>query len=300
VLIAYQDLNGNGTLDVIPDGGSAVDNIVGVSDSANPSGPPPPRSHFVIYLNGSIAPADYWDYEALDQGYNLIASHYGYGLEWIPWDAGIAVPITGAAALNIYACPAAFQTLGAFQRGCGINPYAGRYQALGALDNGQGQFFVNNDLGYVANATITVDGSPTTYDPTFQSYGTSGGFTAGSHVASVSVPGFSPEQITAVVPDVVQVTAPTANQTLHSGAAVQIAWTAVSGANEYDVSFRAESGKVLFHQLTTALSTTTPPITASGPAAVRVVALGAQASGTEGSFIEPVSYSTHTQVTFGP
>src|SRR5712692_1528289 len=132
VLIAFRDDNGNHAFDPISSDGKKIDDIVGIS-VPDPSLPPPMHSFFVVYLDGTLAANDYYSAFGLRQGYNLLEIHYDFGIEPIPLDTNISIPITNTAAVNLYACQAEFQTPGWFKSACGSDPYAGTWQAQGSV-----------------------------------------------------------------------------------------------------------------------------------------------------------------------
>lgn len=298
VLIAFRDLNGNKSLDSISASGAKVDDIAGIS-VPDPSLPPPEHSFFVLYLDGAVAPDDVYAAQPLQQGYNLMEIHYDFGVEPVPIDTSITIPIANDAAVNLYACPSAFQTPGFFQRACGIDPYAGKAILQGNVFSlpaaAQAQFFVNDADGPVTNATLTLDGAPVARDAAGQDYP----FTAhtpmtGSHTLSIAVPGFPVETLPFTLPDPVLLQAPANGQQFTSGAPVSISWAGVLGTAYYDIYFIDSNGNWLFHTITNLTAVTTLPIVFQGSARLTVKALGALAVGSLGSFVTPMSQTSVT------
>jgi len=303
VLIVFRDTDGNGKFDENSAGTAGADVIVGLS-VPDPSKPPPEHSYFVVYLDGKPAANDYYSAFPLQQGYNLMELHYDFGIDPVPLTTPITIPITNSPALDIYACQAAFQNAGFFKRACGIDPYGGTWQAQGSVfseaTGTQSQINVNDADGNVATASISLDGAPFTYDSTGQSYSWSNSAPlTGSHALSFTVPGGASETLSFALPAPVTVSSPTANQSFASGSAVPIAWSAAAGTAYYDVYFLADdaSGDWLFHTITNATSVTTPPITFAGSAHLTVKAIGALATGSQGSFVTPISQA-RVQVSF--
>ena len=66
------------------------------------------------------------------------------------------------------------------------------------------------------------------------------------------------------------------------------------GTAYYDIYFLADdgSGNWLFHAITNASSVTTPPISFVGPAHMTVKAIAPLATGSQGSFLTPISQTT--------
>jgi hypothetical protein len=297
VLIAFRDLNGNGKLDSFDANGTPVDQVVGVS-VPDPALPPPQHTFFVLYLDGSVAANDTWGAQPLQQGYNLMEIHYDFGIEPVPLDTPVTVPITNDAAVNLYACSSAFQDplLG---RTCGIDPYDGKAPLSANIfstpTGSEAQFLVFSAGGAVANATVSLDGAPVAYDPTSESFPfNSTSQLIGSHTISLQAPGFPAETISFNMPDPVTIHSPTQGQQFTSGSPVNIAWDSVAGAAYYDIYFldASGSGNWLYHTLSTSTSVTTPPINFTGPANLTVKALATMAVGSQGSYVEPVSQAT--------
>lgn len=308
VLVAYQDGNGNRTFDPIPPGGAPVDHIVGIS-VPDPSLPPPERSFFVVYLDGKPAPDDYWSAEPLSQGYNLYRGRYNFGLERIPLESEVSIPITGSAGLDVYACPDIFSQV-FLTTSCGVDPYGGTYRAAGEVfstpSGTSAQMYVVDGGGAVAGAAVAIDGAAMTEGP-----GSAfGNFTwlspdrlTGTHTLEISVPGHATETLSFTFPDPIEVLGPAEGQAFASGARIPISWTASAGTAYYDIYFLAtgDSQAWLFHDLPAATDTsvTTPPIAYTGPAHVTVKALAPLAVGSQGSFLTPIAQAG-VNVTFGP
>jgi hypothetical protein len=297
VLIAFRDVNKNGAFDENSAGGAEGDVIAGIS-VPDPSQPPPEHSYFVVYLDGKPAANDYYSAFPLQQGYNLMEIHYDFGIDPVPLTTSISIPITGSPALNLYACQAAFQEVGWFKRACGIDPYGGTWQAQGSVFSSptgtQAQLFVNDADGNVTSASISFDGALFRYDSAGQSYNFITSELQGTHSLSFAVPGRASEALPFTLPGAVTVSSPSPNQSFPSGSTVAISWSAAAGTAYYDVYFLADdgSGDWLFHTITGATSATTPPITYVGPAHLSVKAIGPLATGSQGSFVTPISQAS--------
>jgi len=303
VLIAFRDVNKNGAFDANSAGRANADVIAGLS-VPDPSRPPPEHSYFVVYLDGKPAANDYYSAEPLQQGYNLMQIRYNFGIERVPLATAITIPITNSPALNIYACQEAFQDINWFKRSCGIDPYGGTWQAQGALfsmpTGTTTQLFVNDADGNVANASITFDGAPFTYDGVGQLYYFRAAQLTGTHSLSFTVPGGASETMSVTVPEPVTVSSPAPSQSFRSGSTVPISWSAAAGTAYYDIYFLGDAnGEWLYHTITNQTSVTTPPISFVGPARVIVKAIAPLATGTQGSFLTPMT-QVIVSVTFTP
>ena len=302
VLIAFRDVNKNGVFDANSAGHADADDIVGIS-VPDPSRPPPEHSYFVVYLDGKPAANDYYSAFPLQQGYNLMEIHYDFGIDPVPLTTSVAIPITASPALNLYACQEAFQQVGWFKRACGIDPYGGTWQAQGSVfstpGGTQAALYVNDADGNVANASISLDGAPLTYDSTGEAYNIATAHLQRTHVLSFAVPGRASETLSFTVPAPVIVSSPLPDQSFVSGSTVPISWSPADGTAYYDVYFLADdgSGNWLYHTITNATSVTTPAISYTGSAHLSVKALAQLAVGSQGSFVTPIS-QTSVKVTF--
>jgi len=305
VLLAYLDGNGNKTFDPIPRGGAPIDTIVGIS-VPDPSLPPPPRSYFVVYLDGHPAPNDYWAAFSLQQGYNLLEIRSNFGVQRVPLETSLSIPITGSAALGLYGCPDTFLVPGYLQRACNIDPYGGGYQAQGAVFSSptgtQINMQVYDGAGNVADAALAIDGTALAYDAVGQTYAwTTAVRWSGPHTLTLAVPGHAVETLPFTLPDPVTVLAPAAGATLSRGAPVTLSWSAAPGTAFYDLYGLAAdaSGAWLYHALTSDLSVTTPAIAYAGAARFTVKAIGTMGVGSQGSFLTPVA-QVSVPLTFTP
>ena len=305
VLIAYQDGNGNKVYDPMPASGGPIDTIMGVSVQ-DPGRPPAARAWFVVYLDGQPAPNDYWAAFSLKQGYNLLETHSNFGVKRVPLETSVSIPITGSPSLNLYGCPDIFATPGYMVTACGIDPYAGGYQAQGAVfatPTGTSlNFAVYDGAGWIADAALQLDGADVAYQPLNQVYVWSSAATlSGPHTLVISVPGHPQETLPFTLPGPLTVLSPASGASLKRGSPVTISWTAAADNELYDLYFLADdgSGAWLFHALTTGTSITTPPIAYTGSARLSVKALGHMATGSQGSYMTPASQVT-VPVTFVP
>ena len=297
VLIAFRDVNKNGIFDANSAGKADGDVIAGIS-VPDPSRPPPEHSYFVLYLDGKLAANDPYAAHPLQQGYNLMEIHYNFGVEPVSLATSIDIPVTNSPALNLYACQEAFQGIDWFKRACGIDPYGGTWQSQGAVfstpTGTQASLYVYDADGNVANASITLDGAALTYDMLGEAYNFNTTQLRGTHSLAFSVPGRASETLSFTLPDAVTVSSPSPNQSFPSGSSVPISWLAAAGTAYYDIYFLADdgTGNWLFHTITNATSATTPPISFVGPAHMTVKAIAPLATGSQGSFLTPISQTT--------
>src|SRR5256885_53547 len=146
---------------------------------------------------------------------------------------------------------------------------------------------------------VYLDGAPFTYDAVGEAYTFNTTQLQGTHSLSFAVPGRASETLSLTVPEAVTVSSPSPDQSFASGSTVAISWSPAAGTAYYDVYFLAEdgSGNWLYHTITNATSVTTPPISFVGPAHLTVKALAPLATGSQGSFVTPIS-QTSVRVSF--
>jgi hypothetical protein len=300
VLIAFEDRNGNGQLDLIPPGGAPVDRIVGAS-SGDPSAVIPAVTYSIQYLDGTAGPGDQLDVLQGAQGYNLMRAHYWWGVERVPLETSMTIPLTGTAALDILACPV--DSAPSFITACGVDPYAGGYQLFGNIFTSSGSqpssIVVNLGVGSgpVANATVDFNGTPIPHvtSDDGQDVGYRLDAISGSGTLHVSVPGYATESIPiAVLPK----TALTMPATLKAGSDLSFSWSAVPGIEFYDIiagittSANPPETKTVLHELISATSATIPSVPA-GTVNLRVTAVGNPSMGSSpNSYMQSVSNAT--------
>ena len=292
VLIAFEDRNDNGALDEATAAAASPDRVAGVS-IADPSLPPPLHHYYVAYLDGTVPPDSYHAPFRLEQGYNLIEIHSSFGVQKVPLDRAISIPLTNTDAIWIFACEDVDFT-GGYRRACGIDPIGGKYRLTGNMFVIDGdfsrqfaQFFVDTADGNISNAVITLNGAPVPFEPEGQYY--YGAPKIGVNHLEVTVPGFPTEYLEATIPAPVTLAAPLPD-TLPSGSSLPIAWNASEGTELYDLYFIARPDvQWLHHELTTATSTSTRRINYVGEARLSIHALGPLGVGSEGhSWVTPV------------
>jgi len=171
VLIAYEDLNGNGQLDVIPDGGSPIDQILATSIGDLFNGDPAANPVRIAYIDGPPPAA----LEGFTAGYNFYQER-GAAL---PKSTTVELDLsaaTGPSELDLFVCPdfitgaylaspnsAAHSS---FDLPCNIPPTGGvRVSGSLLLANGVPTAWirVTDGVNPLPEATVTVNGTPLTY-----------------------------------------------------------------------------------------------------------------------------------------
>jgi hypothetical protein len=304
-LLAFEDRNGNGTLDLVPLSGGPIDKIVG-SSIGDPSLVQPAITYSIQYLDGTPGLGDELDVLGAAQGYNLMQAHYEYGVEPVPLDTSIAIPITGTPALDILACPADLAP--SFATACGIDPYDGGYSLFADVFTNDGQpssiaLSIFRGSGFADDAIVDFDGTPIPDTGTpDNSIGFNLSGVSGSGTLHVSVPGYPPESIPITVLPQLTVTMPAS---MKAGSDLALSWNPVDGIEFYDVivsdatSPTPPKGKTLLHQLVNATQTTIPAVPA-GTISVRIAAVGNPSIGpSPNSYVQSISLGGGT-VTVSP
>jgi hypothetical protein len=95
VLMAYEDVNGNGQLDSIPMGGSAVDRVLGTSVGDTYNGKPSAKPVYVAYVEGTPSPR----WVGFAPGYNLWRQD-----EVVPEATNVTIELVATNELNFFVC----------------------------------------------------------------------------------------------------------------------------------------------------------------------------------------------------
>jgi len=95
VLMAYEDVNGNGQLDSIAMGGSAVDRVLGTSVGDTYNGASPAHRVYVAYVEGAPGP----EWRGYSPGYNLWR-----GSEVVPEATPVPIALDATNELNFFVC----------------------------------------------------------------------------------------------------------------------------------------------------------------------------------------------------
>jgi hypothetical protein len=286
MLVAFEDGNGNGTLDLGTSAAPSPDRIIGVSDG-DPSLPPPLHHTYVAYLKGTQGDQDYlWSFQ-MEQGYTLFQAHSDYGVRIAPAGTTADIEVTDTDALQVYGCAEADFTQG-LRTACGFDPYAGDYHITGALyEYKPASFGIADGLGSRGDATILLNGVPLSYDASVAAY-TGDRPVVGANTLQLDVPGYATEVISVTVPAPVQLTTPLPATSL-IGTKLTVAWSDDPAIELYDVIVYDPDFRYVFHENFNENSFTTAPVTAQGDVSVRIYGLAPLAFGQNGHWVRPVS-----------
>jgi len=286
ILIAYEDRNGNGTLDTATGASPSPDRIVGIS-MPDPSLPPSFHSYFVVYLEGTVDKTDYFGAYTLDQGYNLFQLHSDYGIDKVPMDTAVNLQITDTDALGIYACRDVDWVM--FTTACGIDPYGGGYKLRGNIygSRDNNQVLISDGNGARTNGTLRFNGQIIPLDVPTQTY-LLPTIPAGANTFQVDIPGFPTETINLTMPAPVVLTS-TIPSTIPSGTQLTLTWERDPAVELYDLYVEDSNYGWLDHALTTGTTLVTKPLVGSGGAHIYLQGLAPLAVGNNGSYVTPVN-----------
>jgi hypothetical protein len=264
VLLAYEDVNGNGQLDTIAPGGSPIDRVLGTSLGDRFNGDDAPAQIYVAYVDGT-PPAEWTGYSA---GYQL----------WQDGDvvaANTPVPLAldQTNELNYFVCEEFISSSSYdYDLPCNIAPTGG-VRVIGNVYRSDGvggvALKITDGTQSIPGLTVEVNGVAVPYDASEQlytAYGTVPVNAPGRNVVRVNVPGQQARVYEIDAPADFALSAPTEGKRLEVGGTLDVAWTRAAGA--------------IFYQ--TAANRITPPYDSSRIELVNDVGqltLGAQLSG---------------------
>ncbi len=251
VLIAYEDLNGNHQLDIIPEGGSPVDRILATSIGDIFNGAPAASPVRIAYIDGP-PPAALTGFTA---GYNFYQERGAAlsGSTAVELDLSDAA---GPSELDLFVCPdfvtgaylaspnsAAHSS---FDLPCNIPPTGGvRVSGSVLLANGVPSAWirVTDGTNPLPQASLTLNGAPLTYsafDGVFEGTGSDFAAGDGGDLLAVALPGEpDPRQFFLSKPGDFAIETPDPNLGPHflAGAPITVAWSSSTpAASVYKVS----------------------------------------------------------------
>ncbi len=283
VILAYQDGNSNGILDLVNAGETSPDTILGTSLGDAGSG------YRLLYVDG--IPMS--DPPGLQTGYNLVHSSQGVAA----FSTSIAIVLTGTPDLQSYLCRARAPD-GDTGSGdpCAVMGVAPPLKVVGSIGipNGSSaiELSVEDEGGVISTAALTVNERAVPYDSTKQRYAV---FDSANQILSPDMPnqiqvratGYANLDLSVQLPGSFQITFPAFDALLPNGAPVTVAWNSSAKAIRYRVRIFDQSFKTLFDGQTKVLNLTTPPIVYSGNATLNVQAEIDDVRTSEGSLVVP-------------
>ncbi|MBL8915230.1 MAG: hypothetical protein JNM17_31290 [Archangium sp.] len=231
VLLAYEDLNGNGQLDTIPSGGSGVDRVLGTSLGDRFNGRDTPQQIYVAYVDGT-PPAEWTGYSA---GYQLWQDG-----SIVAANTPVNIPLDQTNELNYFVCEEFISSSSyGYDLPCNIAPTGG-VRVIGNVyrTNGVGgvSLKITDGTASIPGLSVELNGVAVPYhanEEIYGAYGTVPVNAPGRNVLRVNVPGQQARVFEMDAPADFALTAPLEGKRLEVGSTLDVAWTRAAGANFY-------------------------------------------------------------------
>ncbi|MFT3713327.1 MAG: hypothetical protein QM817_37200 [Archangium sp.] len=231
VLMAYEDLNGNGQLDTIAAGGSPIDRVLGTSLGDRFNGNDAAQQIYVAYVDGT-PPVEWTGYSAgyqLWQDGNIVAA-----------TTPVPLALDQTNELNYFVCDEFISSSSyGYDLPCNIAPTGG-VRVIGNVyrNNGVGgvSLKITDGTTSLPGLTVEVNGTAVPYlasEQLYYAYGTVPVNAPGHNVVRVNVPGQQARVFEFDAPADFAVTAPLDGKRLEVGGTLDVAWTRAAGASFY-------------------------------------------------------------------
>lgn len=239
ILLAYEDLNGNGQLDTIPVGGSPVDHILGTTIGDYYNGKPAQDVTYVAYVDGSAPPS----WTGFSSGFNLWKNQ-----QVVPQSTQVPLNLDNTNELDFLVCEEFISgTTRSMDLPCNIAPTGGvRVTANVYLTDGQAGVSarITDGTNAITNATVELNGKPVPYGAQYGMYYAIGGGLSinpgGDNVLKVTPQGGTAREFHVKATADFTLHAPISYSRVKGGTPVQLQWSAAAGAWFYDVrAYRA-------------------------------------------------------------
>jgi hypothetical protein len=231
VLMAYEDLNGNGLLDTIPAGGSPIDRVLGTSLGDRFNGDDLAQQVYVAFVDG-VPPA----------------SWVGYGSGYQLWQNGsivaastpVPIPLAQTNELNFFVCEEFIASSGyGYDLPCNIAPTGG-VRVIGNVYRHEGQggvgMRITDGTNALPNLGVEVNGVAVPYDAASQLYAAYGNVpvnTPGRNTVRVTVPGQQARVFEMDAPGDFALQPPVDGKRMLAGTALDVQWIRAAGASFY-------------------------------------------------------------------
>lgn len=280
ILLAYQDGNDNGRLDIIKATGLPVDRVIGASALTSD------RSWFVAYLDSDQPAAT-----GLKKGFNLVRQEATGAMTALPLSTRIPLNLIFTNELNALVCAATFNDTEVVNPcGLGLNTGDPGHEGLtvtGTVKVAEARVEVDLTVsleGRVAqDAQVTLGEQPLVYDAQRGRYGL-----GEQYDASVFVPGQAVELHVVTgnrrkelrrllnIPGTFDILTPTPGTSLRGDASLHAEWSMTSGADAFEVSVfttSTETPALVAHANTAEFEYTFSPLRTSNSAELVVGAV---------------------------
>jgi hypothetical protein len=232
VLMAYEDRNGNGQLDGIAAGGSAIDRVLGSSLGDVYNGNSVADPVYVAYVDGP-PPAEWTGY---GPGYNLQKSG-----AIVPSNTAVPIPLDQTNELNFLVCEEFISGSSyGFDLPCNIAPTGG-VRVIGNVyeQNGVGglSLRITDGVRVLPGLPVELNDAGVSFDATSGLYGGRGFsiVSPGSNVVTVRPVGEPPLVFALEAPGGFMLQSPTEGRRLLAGTSLSRQWTAAARASSYQL-----------------------------------------------------------------
>ena len=232
VLMAYEDVNGNGQLDSIPMGGSAIDRVLGTSIGDTYNGKPSPKPVYVAYVEGTPGP-EWVGYAA---GYNLWRNY-----EVVPEATSVPIELDATNELNFFVCEEFISGSSyGFDLPCNIAPTGG-VRVIGNVYEQNGlaglSLRITDGVRVLPGLQVELNDAGVSFDAPSGLYGGNGFSVVSPGLNSVTVrpPGQQPLVFSLEAPGGFTLQAPTEGRRVLAGTSLSTQWTPAARASFYQV-----------------------------------------------------------------
>lgn len=232
VLMAYEDVNGNGQLDSIPMGGSAVDRVLGTSIGDTYNGKPSAQPVYVAYVEGTPGP----QWVGYSPGYNLWRN-----FEVVPEATSVPIELDATNELNFFVCEEFISGSSyGFDLPCNIGPTGG-VRVIGNVYEQDGvgglSLRITDGVRVLPGLQVELNDAGVSFDAPSGLYGGYGFpvVSPGLNTVTVRPPGQAPLVFTLEAPGPFSLQAPTEGRRLLAGTSLSTQWTAAPRASFYQV-----------------------------------------------------------------
>lgn len=231
VLLAYQDVNGNGQLDPISAGGRAVDRVLGTSVGDTYNGAPAEAPMWVAYVEG--APGRRWSGYAA--GYNLWEAR---ARQVVPPEVEVPIRLDGTSELAFFVCDEFISgSAYGFDLPCNVEPTGG-LRVIGNVQRTDGvpaiALRITDGRVPVPGLVVELNDAGVSFDAESGNYaGEVPVIAPGLNVVRVRAPNREPIVFTVEAPGDFALQAPRAGARVLAGAPLVTQWSRAPGASFY-------------------------------------------------------------------
>lgn len=233
VLLAYEDVNGNGQLDSIASGGSAIDRVLGTSVGDTYNGNPALKPVWVAYVDGT--PGQRW--VGYSPGYNLWSANVV-----IPETTSVPIELAATNELNFFVCEEFISgSAYGYDLPCNIAPTGG-VRVIGNIYRQNGvpgvALRITDGVNVLPAVRAELNGGDIPFDTMSGLFTASGSVvvvTPGVNVVRVTPPGRPSFEFSVEAPGEFTLQSPREGARMSKSGAITAEWTPSARASFYQV-----------------------------------------------------------------